>query len=291
MDYCLERYLRAKKTVDDRALNHQVRETVRARLPDPPSAVSVLEIGGGVGTMVERLVDQAILKCAQYTIVDIDPQLLAAVEANRERWANLDIDVRAEHCAIEDWLERPSTAAFDLIIAHAVLDVVNSDSVVSAITRRLAVGGTLWLTINFDGETIFDPPHPSDAPIIAAYHGSMDTRTRDGLVSGNSQSGRRLFGQISRAGGDILAAGSSDWVVFGRDGFYPDDERYFLQHILKFFEDELGGHPKLARDVVQWLEARRAQIETGELVYIAHQLDFAACRSDHSRTADAISPG
>ena len=74
---------------------------------------------------------------------------------------------------------------------------------------------------------------------------------------------------------EILAAGASDWVVFARDGKYPADEEYFLQFILHFFESSLMGCDKLETSAFEnWLTKRHEQIECGELVYIAHQMDF-----------------
>jgi hypothetical protein len=44
---------------------------------------------------------------------------------------------------------------------------------------------------------------------------------------------------------------------------------------LRFFEESLTGHAELdAAEFAAWLQKRRAQIERGELVYIAHQMDF-----------------
>ena len=61
------------------------------------------------------------------------------------------------------------------------------------------------------------------------------------------------------------------------NGKYPADEAYFLRFILHFFEESLTGHPRLDADVFAiWLKERHAQIERGELVYIAHQMDFLA---------------
>ena len=57
-------YLRAKKTVDDRALNERVmRQFFEALPPDG----HLVELGAGIGTMLERLP-----KTARYTAVDAD---------------------------------------------------------------------------------------------------------------------------------------------------------------------------------------------------------------------------
>jgi len=44
---------------------------------------------------------------------------------------------------------------------------------------------------------------------------------------------------------------------------------------LHFFEESLTGYKDLnANAFADWLSKRRTQIERGELVYIAHQMDF-----------------
>jgi hypothetical protein len=65
--------------------------------------------------------------------------------------------------------------------------------------------------------------------------------------------------------------------VYPVDGQYPVEETYFLHFILHFFEESLGKHPGLDTTAfADWLKKRRGQIERGELVYIAHQMDFLA---------------
>jgi hypothetical protein len=82
---------------------------------------------------------------------------------------------------------------------------------------------------------------------------------------------------LRSTGAEILAAGASDWVVHAIDGKYPADGAYFLHFILHFFEESLGRHPELDETIFQaWLTERRRQIDCGELVYIAHQMDFLA---------------
>ena len=139
-----------------------------------------------------------------------------------------------------------------------------------SLTKDLA-----WLTLNFDGVTTFEPviDPELDAKIEHLYHETMDTRPS----GGDSRSGRHMFGHLKQAGMEIVSAGSSDWVVYPVDGKYPADEEYFLHFILHFFEESLGNHPDLDANIfADWLSRRRRQVEQGELVYIAHQMDFLA---------------
>ena len=286
--YTYPRYLRSKRTVDDRALNRGVMEAVFGRLPTTRPA-RIAELGGGVGTMVDRLIESRRITHANYLIVDAEPEFLAEADALAPRWKEgrtrthdrpnegISFEVSTHHGRLEDWLVEQDSH-YDLIIAHAVLDLVDVSRVLPRLIARLDEGGVFWPTINFDGDTIFMPKDPRDRALIDAYHLSMDERTRDGEPAGSSTAGRELFGQIREAGGSIVAAGSSDWVVFGDSSGYFGDEAYFVHHIIHTVEQELMSHATLDDPVRQWGRLRHAQVESGELVYIAHQLDFAVCR-------------
>ncbi len=103
----------------------------------------------------------------------------------------------------------------------------------------------------------------------------MDERLIAGRRSGDSQTGRHLFALLKAAGSDLLAAGSSDWVVYPRGGEYPEDEAYFLHYIVRTVHRALAGHPELhGQRFGAWINQRHRQIDREELVYIAHQLDF-----------------
>ena len=69
-------------------------------------------------------------------------------------------------------------------------------------------------------------------------------------------------------------------MVHTTRGEYPADEKYFLHFILSFFESSLKAHAELdPAEFQNWLEKRRSQVERGELVYIAHQMDFLVQKS------------
>ncbi len=287
--YTYPRYLRAKRTVDDRALNRDVMDAVIASLPTDRT-VRIAELGGGVGTMVDRLIEAGRIPSAEYLLVDTAADFLEEAQALAPRWKQgltrntteaargVSFEVSTQHTPLEEWLHHDAHT-FDLIIAHAVLDLVDVQAVLPRVLERLADDGVFWPTINFDGDTIFMPKEATDGPLMDAYHRSMDERVRDGKPSGSSTAGRELFVHIRAAGGSIVRAGSSDWVVFADESGYQGDEAYVAHHIIHTVEQELGDHPRLAQSVRDWGARRHAQVESGELVYIAHQLDFAVRRS------------
>ena len=289
VDYA--RYLAAKTTVDDRALNRHVLAELRRLMP--ASAPRILEVGAGLGTMVARLMDWGALGAGEYILLDADRQLLDRSRRWLRDWAAArglrcdplpdglqvgDLRVRLVHAELGSYLEAAPGGPADVLIASAVLDLVDVPAVLPGLLRLLVPGGVYWFTINYDGESIFAPGHPHDDQVLQAYHRDMDERVRYGRPAGDSRTGRRLFQNLRAAGAPALAAGSSDWVVSaGPDGNYPDDEAYFLRSILNTIRDALRTRQDQVEpaELAGWLAERGRQLAAGELVYIAHQLDFA----------------
>ncbi|GAB4268924.1 MAG: class I SAM-dependent methyltransferase [Candidatus Promineifilaceae bacterium] len=274
LTYSFPRYLAAKKSVDDRALNTHVWAAMRQWLRQQPQPVRILEIGAGIGTMAERMDDAGLLTNAHYTAVDTMPENIATAQT---RLASRSLNLSLQAIDLFDFMAQNQGQTWDMLIAHAFLDLMDIPATLPKLFQLLRPGGGFYFTLNFDGTTILEPTIDArlDARIEALYHRSMDTRTINGKQSGDSKSGRHLFPLLRQAGSTIMAAGSSDWVVFAGENGYPADEAYFLHFILHFFETTLTGHPELdAGQFANWLAARRAQIAAGELVYIAHQLDF-----------------
>jgi len=95
-----------------------------------------------------------------------------------------------------------------VLIANAVLDLVDVPAILPGLLRLLVPGGVYWFTINYDGMSIFAPGHPHDDQVMQAYHRDMDERVRYGRQAGESRTGRHLFHHLRAAGGaPALAAG------------------------------------------------------------------------------------
>ncbi len=306
-DYSFTRYLSAKKSIDDRALNRNVLDAFTQALPPttPESPVRVLEIGAGIGTMIERLLAQGVFSHVIYTAIDADATNITELNRRLCAWAEehgfrVEIlpawdtalqRVRFSRDAQTIIVESRAIDVFDLsaderyhrtwdvLIAHAVLDLLDVPRAIPQLLSLLCDGGLFYFTLNFDGATIFEPTiDPAfDAEIERLYHQTMDERITHGLRSGDSRTGRHLFYWLRNNGVEIIEAGSSDWVVFGNEHGYPDDEAYFLHFMIDTVRGALENQPAIAaqRDrFLAWIAQRHQQIDAGALVYIAHQIDF-----------------
>ncbi len=299
-EYPFVRYLSAKKTVDDRALNKNVwQNLVRASsAASGPEPLRVLEIGAGIGTMVERAVEWGLIDTAEYLAIDSMAENISEAATRIPVWAAshgytvVDLDPRTTLIGTDDRRVRVSFQAtdvfdfigtdaadspWDLLIANAFLDLVDVPRVLPKLFSLIRPGGLFYFSVTFDGCTIFQPEIDPvlDAQIEALYHENMDRRIVNGRLSGDSRTGRHFFHHVMNAGARILDAGASDWVVFPGPEGYPADEAYFLHFIVHTVGNALRGHPDL--DAVafdQWIHERHVQVEQRQLVYIAHQMDF-----------------
>jgi hypothetical protein len=250
------------------------------------------------------LVASPMLTHATYTAIDLEPTLIAEARRRLPQWAaaqGLQVqqdsqaharpggheihmqrpgqDIRVATEAIDLWrfvTREQGQRTWDLLIAQALLDLVHVPTTLPALLSLLRPGGLLYCPITFDGGTVFQPEIDLefDAAIEACYHQTMDQRLVAGKPSGDSRTGRHLFTHLQAAGAEVLAAGSSDWVVFAGSNGYAADEAYFLHFIIHTMHTALAGYPHLdAERFTAWMAQRHAQVEQGTLVYIAHQLD------------------
>jgi hypothetical protein len=300
------RYLSSKKSVDDRALNTHVRNTLAAALPEssPQAPLRVLELGAGIGTMIERLVDWRLLTFADYTAIDCDVNCVSEFGRRMANWVIAEgfgfsrrpentalirtqqgeILIKFERADVYDLFTMDQTGRqWDLGIAHAFMDLVDIGGVLPRFCNFIRPGGLLYLTLNYDGETIFLPGFNGafEKQLLRLYNQTMDDRIVDGRITGGCLTGRKLFGHLQAANAAVLAAGSSDWIVLPASQGYPQDESYFLHYILDTIYTELESHPELDQKLLEsWIRTRHDQVENAKLIFIAKNLDLLVQVSD-----------
>jgi SAM-dependent methyltransferase len=287
-----QRYLRAKRTVDDRALDRRLvemlREQLAARAADSDGPLRVLEIGAGIGTMLTRFLEWDVLPAGEvhYTAVDIQSENVAHLPDHIRDWAvdrqmsigDSPLVLKAENRRIEIETVQAEAVAhaaaadgkYDLLIGAALLDILDRQKL-PTLLEPLAPGGLYYFPITFDGATRFQPSHPADRAVEQHYHDHMDAKE-----GGDSRAGGDVLAHLQRLDSITLSGvAGSDWVVRPVDGSYPADEAYFLRYILDTIEDAVGEMTGSDFEELDgWLARRRAQVAAAELLYHTHQLDF-----------------
>lgn len=294
-----QHYLASKKTIDDRAINRVVWERLQQSLAarQADQATTVLEIGAGIGTMIERIIEWELLLSAEITAIDSSVENIAHAHRRLVSWGSAHGLKIQEHSQndliftkpgvryavhlktidIFDFQPAPNSPTWDLVVAHAFLDLLDLSTAIKHIFSLIKPGGLFYFTLNFDAVSIFEPAiDPEfDAIVMALYHQSMDQRLVNGVPSGESKTGRHLFKTLQSLGGEILEAGASDWVIYPHSGRYIDEEAFFLHFLIHTIERQLSQSSDLDQTTfASWIAKRHEQIEQGELIFIAHQLDF-----------------
>lgn len=282
-------YLDTKRSIDDLSLNPQVWQAmadwVIARQQGDKS-LRILEIGAGIGTMIERLLDAELLHQCEYTAVELEPGFRDAAMQALQFWAdNHDYQFVEQKTAVWSlvsneknitirWIhgdalqigQQFEPATFDLIIGHAVIDLLPVPLCMPEILARLGKEGAYYFSLNYAGETQFLPPLSADQKIFQAYNADMDKRF-PGLDWQPSQTGHLLGPWLSAQGHPVIVEGDSDWELQSNPE-RPDN--LFIANILDTIETALAGMPGLA----EWLVTRRQQLNAGMLKFYASNHDY-----------------
>jgi SAM-dependent methyltransferase len=302
------RYLAVKRQIDDRSLSGSVWRKLHDHLRQAKRRrpLDVIEMGGGIGTMFDRVLDWTLTPRLQYTLIEANRAYLDEFESRIEHLpyiaagsekrfqgqapSGVTFELEALCADIHAVIGDPKLFnRWDLVMAHAVMDLVNIPETLHGFQRLLRPGGLLYLTLNYDGLSCFLPQWEPEFEemFMSRYHLSMDNRIIEGRSSGSSQSGRRLIQHLLSAKLPLIAVGNSDWIVLPQHGGYQRGEAFFLEMIVHTIERQLQqdntvDHYKLA----QWAKHRITQIAAGELIFMARNIDILCASTSGEQSLD-----
>ena len=274
-------YLEAKRSIDDRSVNRRVWDAmVNIVRRGGPRSLRIAEVGAGTGTMLDRMREWGFFAAAREAgrsvtyhawevSTDSAQRLAERLAASQE----IDSWNVFTHTVLDDAY---GEAPYDVVVAHAVLDLFPPSDAVGMLTRLLGKEGVVYASIIFDGATFIEPVTDArtDEEVLRLYHRSMGGGfAREHLTALRDQ------------GFSFVEAGGSDWVIPPRGAEARSDERVLLTTFLDMIEEsvasllERGVDTSLDRESLQWwIARRREQAQRGELLFIAHQLDLLARR-------------
>ena len=290
-EYSYGDYLSSKRMIDDKSMNRFVWDAMVKSLFNGLNRenINIIEIGAGIGTMIERIIDSEIEIQGNYLALDISKEnieraasrlstvadkIKAVDDGYDVRFVNNYLDLNIQLRAIDALNvieEMRGSSTIDLIISQAFFDLVDLENIMPTLMSLLKTDGMLYTTINFDGVTYLGPVinETLDTLIEDAYHSTMGNGFRGDLT------GRRLLSYFISNGYSIHAAGSADWVVYPVETGYSKDTTYFLHYIINTIWESLAESGIVDRsELSSWIQKRHSQVENGTLTYIAHQMDF-----------------
>ena len=297
MPIAFTEYLNAKFTLDDRSLNPIAYDSLLSTLKGK-NRLRWLDIGTGTGAMIHRLVEASSITNIDAVGLDHDQDILASAAHTTTRRLQGQGYTIANHgqiihaCSDRRSLNlefvcqnigSPSSKlqnTFDLVTAHAFMDVVPLMATATLIADYLVEGGLFYSTLNYDGGTTFFPVYKDsvfERIILSHYDQSMENRRVDGQVTGGAYSGRRLVSTLQDNGFDIIAYGSSDWNITPVRGQYLDQDATCITVLLDMILGEATHLPALNPEKLNaWYQDRMQRVEQQQLGLIIHQLDVLA---------------
>lgn len=187
-------------------------------------AVSVADLGCGTGSTVRALAPHLPAR-QHWTLVDHDAALLAAALGRLAAWsdaasregdvltlrkgvARLTIEAR-----IADLAATPLPVAAELVTCSALLDLVSAAWLARFAAELRAAGACCHAALTYDGTERWEPPHPLDAGVHAAFlsHMRRDKGFGPALGGAAAEAALAAFGDA----GFSVVSGASAWRLGG----------------------------------------------------------------------------
>ncbi len=287
-------YLKAKFALDERSLNREVHRAFLDVLHSLPQ-IQCLDVGAGTCATLRRLLSNGLTTPLSLTALDRDPGLLDIARQEAAGWLRaLGLEPRMEKGVIQTQGERLTAIRFaagelksyrpnqpyNVITAHAFLDIAPLPEALRLFAAWLQPGGYLYASSNYDGDTALLPVYDDaafEARLLGHYNHTMERRRVDGQATGGAYCGRRLHGLLPEYGFDILAYGSSDWSITPFLGEYHDGDAVCLKALLEMIRGEGQSSGLFHQDQLdRWSEDRLRLLRQRRLGLITHQLDLLA---------------
>jgi hypothetical protein len=283
-----QRYLEAKRVIDDESLNAGVINSLGERLHSL-SSIRVVDIGSGIGAMLIRLLDMGLPPDSEYVMVDRDSSNLYNSRNLIEDWTSsvggsFDEEEGIIHSGPgsvrlvlrnEDAIEfsnEGERGSFDLLVSQLFLDLLDMRRCIPLFMELLHTEGIFYFSQVFDGLTRFIPESKEDSEMISAYHRVMDDVGSDWEYRRSTSGSEMLSLLMEMDDVEIDRAGSSDWVITPNGLGLDRDRKDFLHFLI----DTMGNalHEEVDGDHLErWLRGKHGQVREGRLGVIVHQLD------------------
>lgn len=189
----------------DRAARHPaMTEAAAAWLRGRAGAGLVVDIGCGTGASLRALAPLA--PTARWRLIDHDPALLSHAAACAAALGVAAETVAADLAADLSAVFRPAP---DLVTASAFFDLAGAAWIDGFAERLAATGAALYAPLIYEGEEVWQPPHPADGAVHRAF--AEDMRREKGLGRALGPAAGAYLAERLRALGHVVTTAPSPW--------------------------------------------------------------------------------
>jgi ubiquinone/menaquinone biosynthesis C-methylase UbiE len=269
-------YLAAKFALDERSLNREVRGAFLEGLQRLPH-IECLDVGAGTGATLRRLLQSGLSTPLSVTLLDRDRDLLEQARAGMAGWLQASAMPPAIRFAAEALEDHRPDRRYNVITAHAFLDITPLTQALRLFSGWLQPGGYLYASLNYNGATVLADAYEDGAfegQLLDYYNHTMETRRVDGQVTGGAYCGQRLTALLPEFGFSVLTCGNSDWHIAPLQGRYRDNDAVCLTALLEMIRSEAQRSDLFRREELErWHDDRQRRVEEGRLAMHVHQTD------------------
>lgn len=255
-------WLALREPVDHAARNPQVLAAVGAHFSGKTS-LSILDLGCGAGSNL-RATYAALPDRQHWTLVDHDTDLLDHARRRLAEWAD-DTREQGEELVLakDDKLITVDTRRVDLdrdlewvlgwqpdlVTAAALFDLTSRRWIERFVAALASQRLPLYAVLTYDGREEWQPEHPADAGMHAAFSGHQ--RGEKGFGPAAGPEACEIMAEAFRKSGFAVSTGDSSWLI---DQRHPALRAALAEGIAQAVCETGRVDPA---SVADWLAARR----------------------------------
>ncbi|MGE0226518.1 MAG: class I SAM-dependent methyltransferase [Acetobacteraceae bacterium] len=286
-----------------------LREPVDARSRDPGllgmvrdvfsghAMIRIVDLGCGTGASLRALAPHLGAR-QDWTLIDHDPVLLDAARAALAAWADTatprqdglvlvragqTITVRCRSVDLARNLDDALTGGSDLVTASAFFDLVSAGFIQAFATAAAKRGAAVYATLTYDGVQAWEPPHPGDTAIQAAFNAHQGSDKGFGPAAGPVAPA--LLADTLAASGFQVICRDSPWHLGAGD---IDLLRMLLSGVADAVAETGRVDPAI---LARWRDVRRHAGRIGHIDTLALPSRLAAVIRPGPGAPDAVSSG
>lgn len=191
------KWLHLREGVDHRSRNRELLAELAGVFAGRP-AITVVDLGCGLGSNLRGLYEH-LPERQHWRLVDHDAALLAAAREELSGWADAcmrngdDIAIEKNGRTIHVTFVQADLArdidgvlepAPDLVTAAALFDLCSREWIGRFAEAVAARNIVFYTSLTYDGREIWQPAHPADSPMLAAFHADQITDKGFGRSAG-----------------------------------------------------------------------------------------------------------